>query len=420
LWGEFTALYRAFANGEPSPLREPPIAYADFAAWHRDRVGSDPGREDAGYWRGRLNGAKRGLDLPTDRPRPQIPGVRGAAHPLRIEGALVEALRALAQREGATLFMALTAAYQLLLGRLSGQHDVSVGTPVAGRLGAESETLIGCFINTVVLRTDLSGDPTFRGVLGRVRETVLGAFAHQELPFERVVAELGPERVPGRTPLFEALINFRNTPSVDLPMPGLKASRMAGPNPTAKFILSLILQPEGPALAGEFEYCTDTFLPATIARFAEHFGGLLLAIVTEPDCRISRLAPAHAGKAVPSSGTIDAANPSDPGAALGGKAGNGAPTDVAASVTEQAIAAFWCELLGVPHAGPRDHFFEAGGHSLLAVRLVARVRAALLVGLPVRVVFENPTFGALVAAVDAARATMNNRPGPVGSDAPGG
>ncbi|HEV7590988.1 MAG TPA: condensation domain-containing protein, partial [Longimicrobium sp.] len=186
LFGELAALYRAFARGEASPLPELAVQYADFAAWQRRHLAGPVLERELGYWRAALAGTPALLELPTDRPRPAVLGSRGAAHQLRLPADLVQRLAAVARQEEATPFMALLAAFFVLLSRYARQEDVVVGTSLAGRTREETEALIGFFVNTLAVRADLSGDPTFRALLGRVREATLGAYAHQELPFERL------------------------------------------------------------------------------------------------------------------------------------------------------------------------------------------------------------------------------------------
>ncbi|HLL48050.1 MAG TPA: condensation domain-containing protein, partial [Longimicrobiaceae bacterium] len=193
LFGELSALYGAFARGEPSPLAELPIQYADYAVWQREHLSGEVLERQLAYWTRRLAGAPSLLELPTDRPRPAAQSFRGARLRFELPAGLVDALGELARREDATLYMVLAAAFQLLLSRWSGQEDLVVGTPVAGRTHPETEGLIGLFANTLALRGDLSGEPTFRELLGRVRESALGAFAHQDLPFEKLLEELDVE-----------------------------------------------------------------------------------------------------------------------------------------------------------------------------------------------------------------------------------
>ena len=219
LLDELEVLYEAFSRGRPSPLPELPLQYGDYAVWQHDWLQGETLREQLAYWRERLAGAPLTLDLPTDRPRPPSQTFRGAYQTLSVPAALTSRIRILAETESVTLFMVILAALKMLLCRLSGQEDVCVGTPIAGRSRVDTEPLIGFFLNNLVLRTDLSGNPTFRELLRRVRDTALGAFAHQYLPFEKLLAELNPPRDPSRTPLFQVFLNVLNLAEERLHLP---------------------------------------------------------------------------------------------------------------------------------------------------------------------------------------------------------
>ncbi len=290
---EVAQLYAAFAGGQPSPLAPLPIQYADFAAWQRAWLQGQVLETQLSYWKRQLGGAGgRGgppLDLPTDRPRPAVQTFRGAHQSFALPQQLSDRIKSFSRKQGATLFMTLLAAFQALLYRYSGQDDISVGSPIAGRNRAEIEPLIGCFINTLVLRGDLSGDPTFRILLRRVRETALGAYAHQDLPFEMIVDALQPERNLSRAPLFQVMFILQNAPMSAIQLPGLTLGTLEIENGISTFDVTLTME-EGPGgLGGSFEYNTDLFDAATITRMIGHFQQLLEAITTNPDCRISAL-----------------------------------------------------------------------------------------------------------------------------------
>ncbi len=286
---EVAELYEAFREGRPSPLPELPVQYADFAAWQRDRLAGATLEGQLAWWRERLAGAPPALELPTDRPRPRLPGPEGGSRPLAVPPELADALRAFAQREGSTLFMALMAAWQALLGRHAGQTDVSVGMPIAGRTRVETEGLIGFFVNTLVIRTDLSGGPDGRALLRRVRETMLGAYQHQDLPFEKLVEELGVERSLGRTPLFQALLSLGEARGGVPRLAGavLEPIRVAGS--TAKFDLSLSLADDGGRLGGALGFRAELFDPATADRLLERFVVLLRGMAESPDTPVAEL-----------------------------------------------------------------------------------------------------------------------------------
>src|SRR5262245_14779273 len=212
LWKELATLYQAFTAGQTSPLRPLPIQYADYAVWQRHWLHGEALETQLAYWKQQLTSGPT-LQLPPDRPRPPVHSSRGALQSVALAQELSEGLKALRRKEGVTLFMALLAAFQTLLHRYTGQDDIAVGSPIAGRTRIELEGLIGFFVNTLVLRTDFSGNPTFRELLSRVREVALGAYAHQDVPFEKLVEELQPERTLSRSPLFQVMFAFQNAPS---------------------------------------------------------------------------------------------------------------------------------------------------------------------------------------------------------------
>jgi amino acid adenylation domain-containing protein/non-ribosomal peptide synthase protein (TIGR01720 family) len=286
---EVSALYNAFAQGEPSPLAEPPVQYGDFAAWQRARLAGDVLDAQIAWWRQALAGAPPLLELPTDRPRPLVQGEAAGRRALRVPDATAAALRELARKEGATLFMVLLAAWQALLGRYAGVHDVSVGTPIAGRTRLETEGLIGFFVNTLVLRTDLSGDPDFRGLLARVRESTLGAYGHQDVPFEKLVEELHPERSLSHTPLFQVLFTLQNTAREALHLGPLRAQAVDAGSAAAKFDLSLTVAEEGEVMVGSLAYRAELFDAATMDQLLEHYRVLLAAVAEHPARRISQI-----------------------------------------------------------------------------------------------------------------------------------
>ncbi len=287
---ELTTLYEAYAKGEESPLPELKIQYADYAHWQREWLQGEVLEKQLGYWKQQLEGAPPVLELPTDYPRPPVQTFRGAHQSLRLTPELSNGLKELTQREGVTLFMTLLAAFQTLLWRYSGQEDIVVSTGIANRNRAEMEPLIGFFVNTLVLRTDLSGDPTFRELLGRVREVTLGAYAHQDVPFELLVEALAPERDPRYTPLFQVMLVLQNTRQEEVAkLDGLRLSGMGGDSGTAKFDLTLFVEEREEELGLVLEYNTDLFAAATIEEMLESFQNLMTGIVAAPERSISSL-----------------------------------------------------------------------------------------------------------------------------------
>ncbi|MBV9122341.1 MAG: amino acid adenylation domain-containing protein, partial [Planctomycetes bacterium] len=286
---EVTALYGAFAAGQPAPLPDLPVQYADYTLWQRQWLQGEVLQKQLSYWKEQLANAPPALDLPTDYPRPAVQSFHGARQAFTLSSELTDQLRSLSRREGCTLYMVLLAAFQALLHRYTGQEDICVGTPIANRGRSETEGLIGFFVNTLVLRTDLSGDPPFRAFLGRVRTAALSAYAHQDLPFEKLVEEIQPQRDLSRSPLFQVLFAFNQDPGQFLELPGLTLDITEVDTGTAKFDLSLSLV-EGPnGLSGSFEYSTDLFEKESMARLLGHWRTLLEGIVAEPGQCLSEL-----------------------------------------------------------------------------------------------------------------------------------
>jgi amino acid adenylation domain-containing protein len=289
LFRELGELYDCFRRGEAATLPPLPIQYRDYALWQRRWLQGEALEGLLAHWRSRLAGAPQVFELPTDRPRPAVETHRGAMHPFTLPRELVEALRAFARREGATLYMTLLSGFTVLLSRYSGQQDILVGTPVANRNRAEIEDVVGCFINTLVLRADLSGDPPARELLGRMREVCLDAFAHQDLPFERLVDAMRPTRDVSRNPVVQVLFALQNAPQRPLELPGLTLSPLDIESGVAQVDLTLQVQETAAGLRGSFEYATDLFDEATIQRMAVHWRSLLEAMVAGPERRVSEL-----------------------------------------------------------------------------------------------------------------------------------
>ncbi len=286
---EIAALYDAFAAGRPSPLPALALQYADFAAWQRGWLHGAVQEQQLAYWKQRLAGSPPLLTLPTDRPRPAVQTYQGAYQTFALSKQVSEQLKALSRREGATLFMTLLAALQALLARYSGQDDISVGTTIANRNRAEIEPLIGFFVNTLVLRADLSGDPSFRELLKQAREAALGAYAHQDLPFEMIVDALQPDRNLSYTPLFQVMFALQNTPIQAQDLTGLTMRPEEAHSGTAKFDLTLEMSEVEDEIAGSLEYNTDLFDDATIGRMIGHFETLLAAIAVDHALPVSAL-----------------------------------------------------------------------------------------------------------------------------------
>ncbi|OWY69320.1 non-ribosomal peptide synthetase [cyanobacterium TDX16] len=285
---ELGVLYAALGTGKPSPLEDLPIQYADFAHWQQEWLQGEVLESQLSYWRSQLADLAV-LNLPTDRARSPIQSYQGATHNFQLSKTLTQSLEALSQRAGVTLFMSLLAAFQTLLHRYTGQEDIAVGSPIANRNRPEIEPLIGFFVNSLVLRTDLSGNPTFWELLGRVREVTLGAYAHQDLPFEKLVEELHPERDLSRHPLFQVAIALQNTPITALELPGLALSQFEFDSGTSRLDLEFHSWQTPAGLQGQIIYSTDLFDRSTIVRMLGHFQTLLEGIVVNPERRLADL-----------------------------------------------------------------------------------------------------------------------------------
>ena len=289
LFNEISILYDIYSGRRSSPLPDLPVQYADFAVWQRQRLQGETLESQISYWKKQLGDNLPIAELPADRPRPVRETFRGSRQYFVLPESLVDAIKELSRREGTTLFMLLLGAFKTLLYRYTDHESVIVGSPIAGRNRAEVDNLIGIFVNTLVLRTDLSGNPSFRDLLRRVREACLGAYAHQELPFEKLVEELQPARDLSRNPLFQVMFILQNIPVSVVNLTGLTARRLEVDSGTAKFDLTLSLAEQDKKLLGFFEYNTDLFDHLTIERMIGHFQRLLEGIVANPDQSISTL-----------------------------------------------------------------------------------------------------------------------------------
>ncbi|MGW6982593.1 amino acid adenylation domain-containing protein, partial [Streptomyces sp. NPDC054932] len=524
LGDDLSVAYAARAEGRAPDWAPLAVQYADYTLWQRDLLGREDDPESAisrqlAYWTETLRGLPELVDLPTDRPRPPVATYGGAEAPLRLDAALHDALLRLARQGNTTLFMTIQAGLVALMSRLSGGTDIAVGTPVAGRTDEALEDLFGYFVNTLVLRTDVSGDPTFAELLDRVRETDLAAFAHQDVPFERLVEVVNPVRSLSRHPLYQVMLTFENFDEVSLTMPGLETRLEDVVGDASKFDMDVRLQerygPDGePAgIVGEIEYATDLFDRSTMNAFGDRLIRLLTAAAADPGAPVSGLdllaederdtaLVDAAGRLVPpgvvatlASGelarrTADGVtellgrpedvrvvrgfrvNPAEVAARLrevfadvavvAGSArvvayvvheGDATaarraaesvlpdylvpakfvvvpeipaelPAEDAAvaavrrsprTLAEEIIAGLFAETLGVAAVGIDDNFFDLGGHSLSAIRLLSRIRSQLGTELTVRSLFAEPTVAGLATRIDGAAA---DRPAPARRERP--
>ena len=286
---EVAALYAAYRTGERSPLPDLELQYGDYAAWQREWLQGEVLEEQLAYWRRQLGGELPVLQLPTDRPRPELQSYRGSQRIFTLNDELTDEVKALSRREGVTLFMTLLAAFQTLLYRYTQHPDILIGTIIAGRTHKQTEPLLGCFVNTLVLRTDLSGNPKFSKLLHRVREVTLGAYTHQEVPFEKLVEELQPERSLSHTPLFQVAFGVQNTPQIELELPGMKLNTVGAPQDVGRFELTVWVVETSEGMQVRWTYNTDLFDESRIERMQSHYEMLLQSIIAEPEARLNSL-----------------------------------------------------------------------------------------------------------------------------------
>lgn len=404
---ELAGLFAAFSSGKPSALAELPIQYGDYAAWQRKWLTDEALETQLSFWKKQLGGKLPVLDLPADRPRPPVQTFNGATQQFVLSEELTASLRSLGNKSGATLFFTLLAAFNVLLYRYTGQQDILIGSPITNRNQLDTEDLIGCFVNTIVIRTDLSGHPTFAELLGRVSETTVEAYANQDMPFERLVEEVQADRDLSRTPLFQVMLSLRKDLSTSLNLPGVSLTQFEADNGTTKFDLSLHLQESAERVSGWFEYNTDLFDVSRIVRMAAHFEHVLEAIVDDPVRPISVLpifTPAEEAEIL--SGWTNTVEQVERKVA----AQTTPEQFTVVNTTAEMLGAIWAEVLEVEQPGPHDNFFEIGGHSLLAARIMSRVRNVFQVGLGLRNMFEAPTISSLAKLIDDARRTRQGLP----------
>lgn len=368
-----------------------PGQYADFANWQRNTQAGDALNHQLAYWRRQLEGAQL-LDLPTDYPRPAVSTSQGGQRTISLSQTLSQSLRDLGRAEGATLFMTLLAAFQILMALYSGQDDISVGIPVAGRTLVETEALIGCFINTLVLRVDLSANPSLRKVIRRTRELALGAYANQDVPFERLVEELRPERSLNRTPLFQVMFVLQDETQPELTLEGVSAVALPLEVSKSKFDLSLVVveKPEGLDLS--LSYSTELFDSSSINTMLEDFKCILESLAANPGQHLADLPHLRwQPRVLSSEKTTEVERDNASTTAI--------PFLTPRTPIEERLAEIWSEILGTENLSVHDNFFELGGHSLLAAQVISRARNSFSVELPLRRIFETPTVAGLAATI---------------------
>ncbi|MFG3077020.1 amino acid adenylation domain-containing protein [Streptomyces sp. NPDC048225] len=389
LLSELSAIYTASTTGGTVALPPLPVQYADFALWHRDWVSTTVREQQLGYWRKQLAGAPPALGLPTDLPRPRRLSQRGAAVTFDLGPDVTTGLRRLAEAHGCTPYMVLLTLFGILLQRYGAGDDIPVATPVANRTRQETEALIGLFFNTLVLRLDLSGDPEFDALLRRTKDVAVGAYEHQEVPFEQLVEELRPPRDPSRNPLTQVLfqLHSRRPGAGDLALPGITAEPFPFPWTTARLDLEWHLRETEETFTGIVTYATDLYTHDTAARMVADFETLAAAVLHAPETlRTVRLDGAVTGTGATAGGcgSPPAEKNTDSVSALSGPDG-----------IRQRMCALWGAVLEQEQVGVDDDFFDLGGQSLLATQLIARIAETFGVRIPLSELFDRSTVGEL-------------------------
>src|SRR5262249_45906121 len=390
---EFNALYDSFSRGTASPLPPLPVQYADYSEWQREWLQGELLERQLDYWRKQLAGHET-LNLPTDRPYPARPTLAGAMERARLPEPLLSKLKGLSDQQGVTLFMTLLAGFEILLYRYTGQTDISVGLGIANRNRQELEPLIGFFVNTLVLRTQFTEDSSVAELLQRVRDVSLQAYAHQDIPFERLVEALDPVRELRRTPFFQAFFVLQNVPLPTVSWDGLEATASIVETGTAKFDMTLAAREEDGELELSLEYRTELFNPERMQRLLRHYRTLLEGMVVSLDARIDELEILMVPAALRQLDTL----PLTPNGKVDRKAllelesqeamedGGSLPL----TRTEELIAGVWSSLLEKSEIRRDDNFFNVGGHSLTSIQMLARLEKVFHREIELRAIFEFP------------------------------
>jgi non-ribosomal peptide synthetase component F len=389
----FFAELAKFYEAEDGNVELPqlPIQYADFAEWQRQNTQGAQLAEHLTYWKTQLQGAPFLLNLPSDFAAPEQPTFAGGQQSTFLPARLSQALRDTCRQEGVTLFMLLLGAFQTLLSAYSGLDDILVGIPVAGRDLVETEPLIGCFINTLVMRGNLSGEPTFREVLHRTREVAIDAYTHQAVPFEKLVEEMRPERSLSRSPLFQAMFVLENESASDLTLKGMEVETLRVTTPAAKFDLTLGAIEKAGSLEIWISYSTQLFAQQSVSLMLDDFEQILEIMAADPQRTISQLPALRWQPKVAAAPSVSSES----------SVGPRKQAEFVAPRTpiEERLAQIWSDVLHVERVGVFDNFFDLGGHSLLAAQVISRARMTLAVELPLRRIFETPNVAGLAAAI---------------------
>ncbi|OUM08469.1 non-ribosomal peptide synthetase [Pseudomonas syringae] len=390
---ELTVLYGAYSQGEKDPLPALPLQYADYAVWQRQWLQGAALEAQTEFWRSHLQGAPTLLNLPLDRPRPEVQSYAGGIVDFSLPDGLSEQLRAFSQAQGATLFMTLLAGWSSLMTYLSGQNDVVVGTPVANRQRTELEPLIGFFANTLALRINSEQEASIARLLVNIKDLTLAAFNHQDLPFEQVVSTLQPTRSMSHSPLFQVMLSLNNTPDAPLTLPGLDIEALESAHHTTQFDLSLSLTEDRGTLFGSLQYASDLFDLATVESILELFTLNLQHLVADAQQPVrellAQLPPLVRSVSAPYQQTVAQVEDQAP-----------LPYEAPQGDTELAIARLWQELFKTEQISRHDDFFKLGGISLMAVQMASRLRKALGKPIAVRDLFVEPTVAGFARTLD--------------------
>jgi acyl carrier protein len=395
---ELSVLYRAALEGTEPDLAPLPLRYADYARQQRERLTGRALESELAYWEWQLAGLAR-LDLPSDRPRPAARSGRGGWVVRDLPPALPDSARALAQREQTSLFVVLTAALSVVFAHYTGQDDIPLGVPMPGRADPDLEAVVGMFVNLVVLRADLSGDPSFTELADRITDTSFDAYDHQDVPFEKVVERVQPTRDPSRNPLFQVSVQVlgADNSGTSFSLPGVRTEPRLRATGGSRFDLSLNFYESPRALTVGIEFSTDLFDAWRIAALVDHLEKVLAAATSDPSLTVSQLAPVTgaAADALLASADPAAADPARPDAQPAG-----AEASPAGSETEHIVARIYADVLALPRTELDANFFDSGGTSLQAMRVISRITAAFGVRLPVRLLYSAADVRAVAARID--------------------
>lgn len=388
VWRELALLYQAFCEGQPSPLPELPVQYADFAVWQRQWLQGEFLEALVSYWQKQLGNNLCELQLPTDKPRPAVPTRQSASQKLILSPELTKSLKLLSRKEGATLFATLLSAFKVLLHRYTEQERLFVCSPIANRNRSELKNLIGYFVNLLILQSDLGGNPSFRELLSQVRQTVSGAYAHQDLPLQQLINHLGMVQAP----LSQVMFVLQNTNRNVTQLSGLTVEELEVDNGTADFDLSLSVTESADTLIGVWKYNTDLFAPETISTMVRHWQEILEAAVANPDLPLTSLLVLSKteSKQLAAKRAVQA-KPTQPQPAKAKIKPRNA--------LEFRLQELWKNILDIEHISIKDNFFELGGSSLLAFRLIAEIENSFGKQLPLSSLLQAPTIMELAKVI---------------------